>query len=171
VTARHGTATDLFLLRHADAGDPASWKGDDDERPLSPKGHGQAERLGRFLAAAGVRPDVIRSSPKVRALETAGIVAGMLGLPVTVDERLSEDADLDALEAVLRDVDAKAPMLVGHDPDFSAAVALLCGATRIPLRKGALARLDVERPLRAGGGALRVLLPPALLSRWGREEP
>ena len=28
----------LYLLRHADAGDPMAWSGDDADRPLSPKG-------------------------------------------------------------------------------------------------------------------------------------
>jgi len=42
---------ELYLLRHAHAGDPAKWSGDDGDRPISAKGRGQAERLGRLLAA------------------------------------------------------------------------------------------------------------------------
>ena len=51
-------------------------------------------------------------------------------------------------------------MLVGHDPDFSEFVEALCGAANAPMRKGALARIEVDRPLRAGDGTLRWLLPP-----------
>ena len=72
--------TELYLLRHADAGDPEAWKGDDADRPLSGKGEKQSERLGRFLAGTAFRADVVLTSPKVRALRTAEIVAERLGL-------------------------------------------------------------------------------------------
>ena len=80
---------ELYLVRHADAGDPAKWVGPDAARPLSPKGETQSERLGRFIAGIGFRPDAILSSPKLRASQTADIVAGLLGVPVTLDERLA----------------------------------------------------------------------------------
>ena len=113
---------ELYLLRHAHAGDPMKWRGPDDVRPLSGKGERQVERLA---------------------------------LPLGLEQ----------LESIL--VDAGDParlMIVGHDPDFSALVALLCGAPpSVPLRKGALARIDAMRPLRPGSGSLRWLLPPDLL--------
>ena len=37
---------ELYLVRHADAGDPLAWTRPDEERPLSAKGHRQAERIG-----------------------------------------------------------------------------------------------------------------------------
>ena len=64
---------ELHLLRHADAGDPMAWDGPDEARPLSDKGERQADRLGRFLAGVGFAPDVIITSPKVRAAQTAEI--------------------------------------------------------------------------------------------------
>src|SRR5437868_1064741 len=81
-----GLRLELYLLRHADAGDPAAWKGDDAERPLSPKGRKQARRTGRWVAALGRHPDRILTSPKVRALETATIVAASLESEPVVDE-------------------------------------------------------------------------------------
>ena len=66
---------ELYLLRHAHAGDPADWDGPDDARPLSEKGERQADRLGRYLARLGFAPDAIITSPKVRAARTAEIVA------------------------------------------------------------------------------------------------
>lgn len=156
--------TQLHLLRHADAGDPLAWHGPDDQRPLSDKGQKQADRLGRFLAGLGFHPDAILTSPKVRAAQTAEIVAGHLGVEVAVDERLAESLGLGELEWVLRAAgDPDRPMVVGHDPDFSDLVAELCDTSRIPMRKGALARIDVGRPLEPGGGTLRWLVPPELL--------
>ena len=48
-------------------------------------------------------------------------------------------------------------------PDFSDVLAELCGTSKVPLRKAAFARIDSGRPLEAGGGTLRWLVPPDLL--------
>ena len=155
--------TQLYLLRHADAGDPGAWTGDDAARPLSEKGRVQSERLGRFLASSGFHPDAIVTSPKVRAADTAGIVAAPLGVDVEVDDRLAEGVDLRTLEALLGSRDAQKVVLVGHDPDFSELLVELTGASRLAMKKGALARVEVSRPLQPGRGKLRWLVPPDLL--------
>ena len=155
---------ELYLLRHAHAGDPGTWDGPDDRRPLSDKGQKQADRLGRFLAGIGFEADAIITSPKVRAAQTAKLVADRLGLPVGEDERLAGEVSIGTLEAILHDVgDPARPVMVGHDPDFTELVALLCGAARVPMKKGTLARIDVSRPLEPGSGTLRWLVPPDLL--------
>jgi phosphohistidine phosphatase len=159
------TEIQLHFLRHAHAGDPMKWHGPDDARPLSEKGRDQAAAMGRFLAAAAFRPDAIVSSPKLRAVETAQIVAEQLGMRVATTDALAGPLDLPALAAVLTAAgNPTRPLLVGHDPDFSELAALLIGAVELPLRKGALARIDVVRPLRAGTGVLRWLVPPDLLT-------
>ena len=156
--------TELYFLRHAHAGDAQDWNGPDDERPLSEKGEKQADRLGRFLAIVGFRPDAIISSPKVRAARTAEIVAGHLGVTVAIEPRLGTGLGISELEAVLAAAgDPVRPVVVGHDPDFSELVAALSGAARVPMRKGALARIDLPRPLATGRGTLRWLVPPDLL--------
>lgn len=156
---------DLYLLRHADAGDPEAWLGPDDERPLSAKGQRQAERLGRHLAATRFRVDALLTSPKVRAAETAAIVGDLVGERPRVDDRLAEGVDRETVREILADVlHPGAVMLVGHDPDFSAVLSELTG-TELRMRKGALARLDVAADLPAGGATLRWLLPPDALRR------
>jgi len=155
---------ELYLLRHAHAGDPVAWDGPDDQRPLSEKGEQQADRLGRFLAGIGFRADAVITSPKVRAAQTARIVAGHLELQVTTDERLAGALSPVALDAVLRDAGGpERPVVVGHDPDFTELVAVLCDAARVPMRKGALARIDIAGRLGPGAGTLRWLVPPDVL--------
>jgi phosphohistidine phosphatase len=155
---------ELYFLRHAHAGDPEAWTGDDAARPLSEKGEKQAERLGTFLAGVGFKPDAIVSSPKLRAAQTAEIVAKHLGIQISFDDRLAGAFEVETLETLLRDAgDPVRPVVVGHDPDFSDVLAELSGASQLPMPKGALARVDVERPLRAGGGTLHWLVPPDLL--------
>jgi phosphohistidine phosphatase SixA len=161
--ARDGT-TELYLIRHADAGDPEAWTGPDDVRPLSGKGEKQSKRLGRFLAELGFSPGAVISSPKARARQTAELVADSLGVDVAIDERLGGGLDVVALEAILFDAgEPERPVLVGHDPDFSELTAWIVGATSIGLKKGALVRIDTVRPISRASGTLRWLVPPDLL--------
>jgi len=153
----------LYFLRHAHAGDGATWQGDDTVRPLTHKGERQAERLGRLLAGTGFRPDALVSSPLVRAQQTAAVVGALLEVPVRLDDRLA-DLGFAELESLLEDLGHPASvMLVGHDPDFSVLVTGLCDAGDILVRKGTLVRVDAERPLAAGSGTLRWFVPPDLL--------
>lgn len=78
---------DLILTRHGlpDVGETV-WLGGQLDVPLRAAGRRQAEELAHRLA--GVRIDRILSSPMLRALETAQIVA--TGRPVEVDDRLRE---------------------------------------------------------------------------------
>jgi phosphohistidine phosphatase len=151
----------LYLLRHADAGDPMAWPGDDAERPLSAKGKRQARRLGSLLADIGWKPDLILTSPKVRAADTARLVGRAVGVKPDEERRLASGFDLSDVGALLAaHPDSKRVVLVGHDPDFSELASTLIGAA-IELRKGALARIDLEdAKALAGHGALRWLIPP-----------
>ena len=159
-----GSRVELYLLRHADAGDPYAWKGDDAVRPLSGKGRRQAERLGAHLAGIGFQVEVILSSPKIRAHETASLVGGPIGAKPELDDRLGGALSIELVQKMLagRDPVASA-MLVGHDPDFSELLAELIGIDELPMRKGALARLDAPLPLAAGTAVLRWLVPPDVL--------
>src|SRR6476619_6761533 len=155
--------TELYLIRHADAGDPAAWTGDDADRPLSGKGEKQADRLGRFLAGTAFRPDVILTSPKARAHRTAEIVAGHLGSSATIEDRLAGGLDAGTGEAILRDAgDPERPVLVGHDPDFTELLQSLTGSS-VEMKKGALVRIDIDRPVADGQCNLAWLVPPDLL--------
>ena len=162
----HGAAVSLrlHLLRHADAGDPMAWTSDDALRPLSAKGRRQAERLARHLVAIGFETDALISSPKLRARETAEIVAEALDLTVQLDERLGAGFGVEIVEAILRDAGGpQRPVLVGHDPDFSDLAADLSATPGLALKKGALVRIDVDGELAPGSGRLRWLLPPDAL--------
>ncbi len=154
----------LDLLRHADAGDPMAWDGPEAARPISDKGRKQAKRLGDHLRSIGFETEAVITSPKLRAAQTAEIVADRIDMTVMEDERLAGSLDLETVERILRDAgDPERAMLVGHDPDFSELVSVLCAAAGVAMRKGALARIEVDRPLHAGGGTLRWLLPPDAL--------
>jgi phosphohistidine phosphatase len=156
---------ELLLVRHADAGDPLAWSGPDADRPLSRKGRKQAERLAVLLAGLRSPADALVSSPKARAAQTAEVLGAALGLEVRLHDALAGPLDLDVLAAILADNgEPRRPILVGHDPDFSDLASELVGSA-VTLRKGALARIDLETPPAAGEGVLRWLVPPELLPR------
>ena len=102
----------LILVRHAHAspGTP------DDLRTLSAEGREQARELADRLAAE--TPEIVLSSPLLRARETADAIARAAGAPLRVDERLAPGATADTvLEAA---VDAGGTVVaVGHQPDCS----------------------------------------------------
>jgi phosphohistidine phosphatase len=162
--APQGDKVRVHLLRHAHAGDAFEWIGDDDLRPLTKKGRGQAERLGAFLEAQGVRPDVIVTSPLVRARQTAELVAEALGMTVKVDPRLGSGFGQRDLWAILDESGAREVMLVGHDPDFTSLLTYLIDAAGLRMKKGALATIDLHTKLGDGEGELRWLVPPDLLA-------
>ena len=112
----------LFLIRHA----KSSWSDPglpDQERPLSDRGKRDAPKMGKRLAKRNVRPDLILSSPAVRALTTAEIIAKKLDYKlkdIVVDDRLYAGAVHDLLDVIhkLRNK-LERVMLFGHNPEFT----------------------------------------------------
>ena len=124
----------LWLLRHGDAAEGSP----DAERPLTDKGREQSRAAGAALKALGVQIDACLTSPKVRAADTANLACEPLGVEPQLEPKLSGGPfDAEALAAGL----GENVLLVGHDPDFSAAVHSLTGA-QVRMKKGGLAGVD-----------------------------
>jgi phosphohistidine phosphatase len=125
----------IWLLRHGDAEDGEGKP--DAERNLTEKGEAQSVAAGKALKALGVKLDVCLTSPKVRARRTAELACDSLDCEVEEDDRLA-GGDFDPLEVAAGRGEV---MLVGHEPDFSSAVALVTGS-RVKLKKGGIAAID-----------------------------
>ena len=125
----------IWLLRHGDAEDGGGKP--DADRDLTEKGERQSRAVGRALKALGVELDVCITSPKLRARRTAELACEALDTPVEEDDRLA-GGDFDPLELAAGRGEV---MLVGHEPDFSSAVALVTGS-RVKMKKGGIAALD-----------------------------
>jgi phosphohistidine phosphatase len=125
----------IWLLRHGDA-EAGDGKPDAD-RDLTEKGERQSRDAGRALKTLGLQLDVCLTSPKVRAKRTAELACAELGAPVEEDDRLA-GGDFDPLELAAGRGEV---MLVGHEPDFSQAVALATGS-RVKMKKGGIAAID-----------------------------
>jgi phosphohistidine phosphatase len=125
----------IWLLRHGDAEDGGGKP--DADRELTEKGERQSVAAGKALKKLGVELDVCLTSPKVRAKRTAELACGELDAPVEEDDRLA-GGDFDPLELAAGRGEV---MLVGHEPDFSSAVAMVTGS-RVKMKKGGIAALD-----------------------------
>ncbi|GAU68489.1 hypothetical protein SSP35_07_02940 [Streptomyces sp. NBRC 110611] len=117
----------IVLLRHA----KAEWSDiSDHERPLADRGRKDAPVAGRWLAGAGITPDLTLCSTSARTRETWKLVVSELPQrPRTVyDERLYE-VSLGELIALLNETsdDVDDLMLVGHNPCVHALADALAG--------------------------------------------
>ncbi len=90
----------IYLVRHAKAGERRTWDGDDRLRPLSMRGHRQANGLLDTLADASFAR--VLSSPYVRCMETVVPLAAARSLPVEPVEALAEGSSLDGAIALVR---------------------------------------------------------------------
>ena len=129
----------VYLVRHAEAepGHP------DDLRALTAAGRDAARALGDRLAAEGVRPDAVLSSPLLRARETAEAIARAAGLTAETDERLAPGAgaaDRRSAVAGRGDID----VVVGHQPDCGQIAAELSGGPEPAFPPGGTFELSLE---------------------------
>ncbi|WKX69640.1 histidine phosphatase family protein [Streptomyces sp. XD-27] len=117
----------IVLLRHA----KADWAQESDhERPLADRGRQDAPMAGRWLAGAGITPDLTLCSTALRTRETWKLAVHELPQrPRTVYEERMYEASLGELIAVLNEVSDEVHdlMLVGHNPGMHGLADALAG--------------------------------------------
>jgi phosphohistidine phosphatase len=145
----------LYLIRHAEAIE-RSGATPDASRYLTPKGRTAFRKIARRAREGGIAPEVIFTSPLLRAVQTAEILAERLKHegPVVVANELSPGFDDRALRSLLAGAGNLAEAaFVGHEPDLGDLAALLLSLRGdFPLRKGAVVALEVEGTAQRGAG-------------------
>ena len=152
----------LYIVRHADA-EPLTTT--DEKRCLTPKGERQAAKVGQFCAKQEFAVGPIFSSPLVRAVQTAELLAEPLGAEVNTSRDLASGMTPDRLRAFLqKHLSCESLLIVGHEPDLSHAVADLlgCGPDRLRVKKATLLRLSFGEA-KLGLATLDFLVPVGLL--------
>lgn len=153
----------LYLLRHANADTVAAR---DSERALSEKGVQQAQKIARFCEAKELEPQVIISSPYLRAQQTAAAVAKHLKLELLIEPWLASGMQPESAAEELRlRRDVERLMIVGHEPDLSGLISHLLGMPdegNIEIRKGSLTALEIFS-FRPCGARLLFSLPCRLM--------
>ena len=156
----------IYLLRHGLAEDVKPG-GKDPDRALTAEGKKKLRELLRHARSAGVRPNLILSSPYKRAVETAEVAAAALGYGESIlrTKVLQPAADPQGVwEEIRVHKDAKELLLVGHEPLFGMVTAFLLDAPSLSIdfKKGALVRIDVNPAGAHPRGVLKWMLTPKL---------
>ena len=141
---------ELILVRHA----KSSWDDtslSDFERPLNKRGLKNAPDMGKRLDDKEYSPELIITSPALRAISTAKIIAQEINYP---EKKIKEepaiyDASLNALLNLLAsfDDDVSSIMMVGHNPGFTYLCDFLsnAGIDNLPTCSISLLQLNVEK--------------------------
>ena len=160
---------ELLIMRHAKS-DWGVGLASDRERPLAPRGVKAAKRMGKFLTKVGAAPDLILSSPAVRARTTAEFAnkAGRWAAPMEIVPSFYGGGWADVVEAVLAAGDSAERILVtGHEPTWSDLVSVLTGGSQIAMPTAAVACIafagDGWAGLGPNCGELQWQITPALL--------
>jgi phosphohistidine phosphatase len=139
---------EIYLVRHGIAEEGGEGTRDD-SRALTEKGRRRFRKAARAFGRLGRKLDLILTSPLVRAVQTAEILAGETRYgAVAVLEELDPKFDADAVRDAVAKRAAKTETvaLVGHEPQLSLVLAALSGVPQADLdfKKGAIVRIDVE---------------------------
>ncbi len=157
---------ELYVIRHADAGKPEGWDGDDATRPLTSLGHQQATALGEAFRQQGLSVDAVLTSPLTRTMQTATdfqAAAAPDGPPPQPCDWLAPDSlRRRKLSKDLAELGVGAVAIVGHNPDLQAYLAWLLGTEpeQIHLEKGAVALVQFESDPDKGKGTLAWIVTP-----------
>jgi phosphohistidine phosphatase len=141
----------LYLMRHANAG---VFRGNpvlDAKRGLVKEGKEQCVLMARMLGALKVQVDLIVSSPLKRCLQTAQYVGTELGYDASVEASpaLAPNGSYNDFQALMaKYADREGVLAVGHNPNIFQFLGRLItgnGGASIRMRKGSIARVDMER--------------------------
>ncbi len=153
----------IYLVQHG----AAKTEAEDSQRSLTDEGRKTVERVGEHLAKCGVTLDRIEHSDKLRARQTAEILAAKLH-PAQGTVRVPGLAPNDDVEptCVHLNQETATVMLVGHLPHLSRLVSRLLGlpADQALLRFQMGGGVKLERDA-TGRWTLYWIFTPDLLSR------
>lgn len=164
----------IYIMRHGDAAWPRdAYMTNDDERPLSEAGRDEVATMAQLLQRLGADPDLILSSPLVRAHQTARIVSEHFSdrAPVTTARDLAPGGSLaGVLAQILRSGRPAETLVSGHMPDVGMLAGFLAwgqSEATIRFRTAGICRIDLPDDNPAPGyGDLRWLIPPRVGERF-----
>jgi len=139
---------DLLIMRHA----KSEWGvglSSDQERPLAKRGIKDARRMGRAITKIGAPPDLILSSPAVRARTTAETAkkGGRWDAPIEIVPSFYGGGWADVVDGIRSSGSTVERILVtGHEPTWSDLVSVLTGGSLFAMPTAAVACVSVVGP-------------------------
>jgi phosphohistidine phosphatase len=156
----------IYLIRHGIAADPEAYE-NDQERPLTAKGHTKTEAVAQQLKALGLVFDEILTSPLVRARQTAEILyQADLAPHIVVTDTLAPMGSFANWLEGLRQHSNRSIALVGHEPDLSQwAELLIWGEVQgvLQLKKGGIIGIEIPDDIDPIGNSILFWLTPPRL--------
>ncbi len=144
----HPERVQIYLIRHGHAVDAAPDL-EDEQRYLSKKGRRIVREVGKTLHEAGIELDAVLTSPLVRAVQTAELLAERLDFLGIVEAlpALAPGVPPNVAAAALTSRGTQVA-LVGHEPGISILGAYLCGRPAFPpLRKAQVSLIEDGKPV------------------------
>jgi phosphohistidine phosphatase len=161
----------LYLIRHSNAVElSAADYEDDSQRPLTAKGCEKMETITSALKELGMKPDLIVSSPYMRAKQTAEILAQGLKYKakIEINEALVPMAEADGIVGEINEKYlVEELVLVGHEPSLSMLIGMLTAGNAemaLTMKKGGVCCLLVDDLRIERRATLEWLLTPKILS-------
>jgi phosphohistidine phosphatase len=154
----------ICILRHAEA-EPRGPGMAEGARPLTPNGKRELRAVLKQAREAGVKPEVILSSPWTRAVETALAAREAFGCEQVIETKsLLPDVLASHIWGEIRSLrPLKEIMVVGHEPHLSRFAAFLLEApVAIDMKKAGLIRIEVQDREGPPRGVLKWMLTPKL---------
>ena len=161
----------IYLIRHSNAVDPGTPGYEDDSlRPLTEKGRDKMKDIASALKELDVKPDLIVSSPYVRAQQTAEILAKVLKYKqeLAFSEALVPMGNADNIIGEINEkYSVDELVLVGHEPCLSVLIGTLIAGNpelAINLKNGGVCCLSSDDLHTERKAVLEWLLTPKILS-------
>jgi phosphohistidine phosphatase len=161
----------IYLIRHSNAVDVGTdGYEEDSQRPLTEKGCKKMEEIASALNRLGVKPDLIVSSPYVRARQTADLLAQGLKYKKEIiqNEALIPMGETDIIIGEINEKYSVGElMLVGHEPSLSLLIGSLTAENpelSITLKKGSVCCLAADDLRVSRRASIEWLLTPKILS-------
>ena len=165
----------IYLIRHSNAVEPGTPGYEDDSlRPLTEKGRDKMKKIASALKSLDLKPDLIVSSPYIRARQTAEILAKVLKYK---QELAFSDAlvPMGSAENIIGEINEKYSVdelvLVGHEPCFSTLISTLSAGNpdlNINIKNGGVCCLSSDDLHTERKAVLEWLLTPKILTELHR---
>jgi phosphohistidine phosphatase len=152
---------DLYLIRHAEAEPRGVAAKPDAARELTDAGREQARAVAETFRTRGLVPEVVVTSPLVRARQTAEAFQTFVD-HADVCPLLAPGVKPRKVARYLRSLSKHRLALVGHNPDLSELAAWLIGSRKaqIDIAKGGVAFITCQGDADKGSGTLHWMLAP-----------
>jgi len=163
----------IYLVRHGIAYEPGEPGYEDDaQRPLTDKGRDKLSKVAHVLKRLSVKPDVILSSPYLRARQTAEILARELKYKkdkIEFSERLLPASQPELIIAqIIEKYIVEELVIVGHEPCLGLIIGVLAAGDQdlsINLKYGSVCCLTTDDFRIERRATLEWLLTPKISTR------